>query len=119
MSEANGNGQQPQQAPVMMMPPVTYGIGETPDRQQLVIQFQTLYGIQAYPFEPNAALTFAAQVKRQAKALNTGLVIARPGQQAPGAPMPAGAIDLSALKDRVADDDDEDELPAEDAAPAA
>jgi hypothetical protein len=120
MSEANGNGQQPQQAPVVMsLPPVTYGIGETPDRKNLIIQFQTMYGVQAYPFDANAALTFAAQVKRQAKALNTGLVIARPGQQAPGAPMPAGAIDLSALKDRVADDDDEDELPAEDAAPAA
>ena len=122
MSEANGNGQQPQQAPVMIAPPVSYGIGETPDHKQLIIQFQTLYGVQAYPFDANAALTFAAQVKRQAKAMNTGLVIARPGMQpAPGsAPMPGGAIDLAALKDRITDDDDDedDELAGGDASPA-
>ena len=97
MSEGNGNGQQPQ--PVMMMPPVTYGIGETPDRKNVIVQFQTIYGVQTYPFDPNAALTFARQVRAKAKELNTGVAIAR-------APLlgPNGQV-LSV----VAAEDDEDE----------
>ena len=121
MSEANGNGQQPQQAPVMMMPPTQFVVAETQDRKNVVIGIQTIYGGLSAPIDPNQALKFARDIRAKAKELNSGLVIARPQQHVPpGTPMPGGAIDLSALRGVVDDDDDDqDELAGEDAAPAA
>lgn len=76
------------------LPPVSYGIDEVtgPDgKKQLVVQFQTIYGIQAYPFDPNKALDFAGKIRSKAKELNSGLTVVRHDNQ--------GVVDLSTLKD--------------------
>lgn len=67
----------------MMMPPVQYGVAETPDRKNVVLVYQTIYGQFICPLDPNHALQYARDIRAKAKELNTGLVVVR--QRAAGA----------------------------------
>lgn len=90
--------EQPAQQQVrMVMPPTELLLGETPDRKQVLIGVQTIYGQLVIPLDPNTALQHARAVRAKAKELNSGLVVVR--HSAPG----------GVLLEKPDDDDDEDE----------
>ena len=60
------------------LPPVQYDVRDAPGpdgKQQVMLIFQTIYGITQIPFDPNNAIDFANKVRRVAKASAAGLTI--------------------------------------------
>lgn len=60
------------------LPPVGCGVQAITmpnGQQQVVLQFQTIYGLTAIPFEPRQAIEFANEIKRQATTAVTGLTV--------------------------------------------
>jgi hypothetical protein len=80
--EAEQGGQSPtgegQPKIVMMMPPVNWGVSETPDGKQVVLTFQTIYGTFQVTFDPNKGLDYARAVRSKCKDLNLGVTVVRP-----------------------------------------
>lgn len=61
-----------------VMPPVGCGVQAITmpnGRQQVILQFQTIYGVTSIPFEPKQAIEFANEIKRQARTAATGLTV--------------------------------------------
>ena len=76
MSEQAEPQSQPQAA---VMPPFNWTVGLTPDGRVVAVQFQTPYGITAFPSDPDAALKFGEAVVDNAKQAKSGIVIASNG----------------------------------------
>jgi hypothetical protein len=100
-------GQQQQQPMQVVMPSVQFSIGETADKQHVVVNF--VIGGPPFPFQeqltvlfdPNAFLEFCKQGRTKAKELN-GHVVKRQG--------PGGAVLLDKAPVLIdGDDDDEDD----------
>lgn len=90
---------QPQQ-PVMMMPPTSISVGETPDKQNVIVQINTIYGQTAIALTPNQALDHSRLVRAKAKELN-GHVVKRQG--------PGGAVLLDRVPVVIEDGDEGDD----------
>ena len=61
-----------------VMPPVGCGVQAVTmpnGQQQVVLQFQTIYGVTSIPFDPKQAVDFANEIKRQARSAMTGLTV--------------------------------------------
>jgi hypothetical protein len=92
---------QPQQPVMMMMPPTSVAVGETPDKQNVVIQLNTIYGSIAIALTPNDALAHCRILRTKAKELNQNVV----KRQGPG-----GAVLLDKAPVLLeGDEDDEDD----------
>lgn len=103
MSDAAPQQEQAQQQAkpmAMVMPPTQLLVGETPDRKQVLIGVQTIYGQLVIPVDPNNALQHARAIRQKAKELNTGLVL-------PRVQGPSGAV----LLEKRDEDEDDDDLP--------
>jgi hypothetical protein len=102
----------PQQPVMMMMPPTSVAVGETPDKQNVVIQLNTIYGSIAIALTPNDALNHCRILRTKAKELNQNVV----KRQGPG-----GAVLLDKAPVLVEGDgeDDEDDEPSEGETPSA